>query len=92
MFLIDKCQTLSMICFCGGQSVTNPSCGRQAAPTDFTKPRQTVQSPNRLYKAPKRLYKAPKHCTKPAQHMQNLNIVDKNQTYSTRVTFNKSNK
>ena len=27
------------------------------APKDFTKPQQTIQSPNRLYKAPKRAYK-----------------------------------
>ena len=30
------------------------------APTDYTKPQQTIQSPDRLYKAPDKLYKAPK--------------------------------
>ena len=30
-------------------------------PTDYTKPRQTVQSPDRQYKDPRRLYKDPKY-------------------------------
>jgi len=47
------------------------------APTDYTKPQQTIQIPDRLYKAPKRLYKAPKRLhkaptdyTKPQQTIQ----------------------
>ena len=34
-------------------------------PTDYTKPQQTIQSPDKLYKAPERLYKAPTDYTKP---------------------------
>ena len=35
--------------------------GRGEAPKDFTKPRQTIQSPDRLYRTPERLYKDPKY-------------------------------
>ena len=35
------------------------------APTDYTKPRKTIPSPDRLYKAPKRLDKDTRYQTKP---------------------------
>ena len=35
------------------------------APTDYTKPQQTIQIPDRLSKAPKRLYKARKTSQSP---------------------------
>ena len=34
------------------------------APTDYTKPQQTIQNPNRIYKAPQSLHKTIKHYTK----------------------------
>ena len=41
----------------GQRSAIEMGPGGGEAPEDFTKPRQTIQSPNRQYKAPKRLYK-----------------------------------
>ena len=35
------------------------------APVDYTKSRQTIQSPDRQYKAPEKYTKVPKHYTKP---------------------------
>ena len=51
------------------------------APTDFTKPRQTIQSPDRLYKAPKKLYKAPTDYTKPPKDYRNLENIRQNHNY-----------
>ena len=51
------------------------------APTDYTKTRQTIQSPNRQHKASKRLYK-----TKNIR--QNPKTLDKDQKYLTRVANN----
>ena len=42
------------------------------APKDFTKPRQTTQSPDRLYKDPETLYKAPETLHKHINIKQNL--------------------
>ena len=44
--------------------------GPPGAPKDCTKPRQTLQSPNRLYKAPT-------DNTRPQQTIQNPKILDK---------------
>ena len=40
-----------------------PAEGPAEAPKDFTKPQQTIQSPDRLYKAPTDYTKPPKHYT-----------------------------
>jgi len=45
------------------------------APTDYTKPQQTIQIPDRLYKAQKRLYKAPTDFTKPQKTLQRHEIL-----------------
>ena len=59
------------------------------------KPRQTLQSPDRLYKVPTDNTKPRKDNTKPQNtvrnpqtNMQNPNILDKNQAYLTRVATN----
>ena len=45
-----------------------PAEGPGEAPKDYTKPRQTIESPNRLYKAPKRLYKDLKRLYKATEY------------------------
>ena len=57
--------------------------GSGEAPKDFAKPRQTIQSPNRLYKAPERLYKAPTDYTKPRNIIETFKILNKTLQYST---------
>ena len=49
---------------------------------EYTKPRQTIQSPDRLYKATTRLYKAPKRLYKVPEYQT------KNTTYLTIVATN----
>ena len=49
------------------------------APTDYTKLRQTIQSPKRQYRAPKRLYKTFRILNETPK------ILDKYPAYSTRV-------
>ena len=55
--------------------------GQAHAPKELTKPRQTIQSPNRLHKAPK-------DYRKPLNIRQNPNILDKNPKYLTKVANN----
>ena len=64
-------------------------------PKDYTKPRHTEQSPNRLYKALDRQYKDPtdyrkpqKHYTKTRHIKQKPTILNMNLKYSTRVATN----
>ena len=56
------------------------------APTDYTKPRQTIQSLNGLYKAPRRLHKDPNRLYQDIRNGQNPNILDKDPKYLTRLT------
>ena len=65
------------------------------APKDFTKPQQTIQSPDRLYKAPTYYTKPPKDYRnlqkdyiKLLNIKQNPKILDKNPTHWTRVATN----
>ena len=75
--------------------------GVETPPKDYTKPRQTIQSPDRQYKAPtdftkprqttqspNRLYKAPKQHTKHSKNMQSPKILDNNHKYLTIVATN----
>ena len=55
----------------------NPTNRLYKAPTDYTKPQQTIQSPNRQYKAPT-------DNTKPQQTIQNPDILDKDPTDNTK--------
>ena len=52
---------------------------------DFTKPRQTIQSPDRLNKPPQRLYKAPEYQTKPTNIKQMPKMFNKS---SNKYQFN----
>ena len=61
---------------------------RRGAPKDFTKPRQTLQSPRKTIESPDRLYKASIDNTKPRQTIQRpkpicktFKILDEDQTY-----------
>ena len=47
------------------------------APTDYTKPQQTIQSPDRQYNAPKRLYKDPDILDKDPTIRQRPKMFDK---------------
>ena len=58
------------------------------APKDFTKPRQTIQSPNRQYKAPKHYTKPKNIRRKPKMLDKYLNILDKDLKSLTRVATN----
>ena len=58
------------------------------APTDCTKPRQTIQNPNRLYKAQKNYTKPPDDNTKTSNTRQNQQILDKDLKYLTSVATN----
>ena len=51
--------------------------GGGEAPKDFTKPRQTIQSPNRLYKAPETLHKHINIRQKPLNIRQVPKILNK---------------
>ena len=63
----------------------NASCffwhTQHKAPTDYTKPQQTIGSPNRLYKAPTDYTKPPKHYTKPLNIRQRPKILNKTLQY-----------
>ena len=60
------------------------------APTDYTKPQQTIQNPIRLYKAPKGLHKAPTDNTKTENIRRNPKRLDKNLRKITREANNAS--
>ena len=60
------------------------------APTNNTKPQQTIQSPNRLYKPPTDYTKPRKDYTNTQNIRQNLTILNKNPKYETRVANNNS--
>ena len=51
------------------------------APKDFTKPRQTIQSPDKPYKAPTDYTKPPKDYRKSKNIKQNPKILDKHRTH-----------
>ena len=47
------------------------------APEDYTKPKNNIQSPDRLYKAPERLHKAPKRLYKALEDYTRPRILNK---------------
>ena len=81
----------------GGGARRGPGGGE--APTDYAKPRQTLQSPRKTIQSPDRQYKAPTDNTKPRKdytkppneynkkNMYNPNILDMNQKYLTKVAI-----
>ena len=62
--------------------------GGGESPTDYTKPQQTIQSPNRLYKAPKHYTKPAKKHAKPNNIKQEPKIFNKSSNkYQFSITY-----